>query len=1757
MQHRGRLTRAIMWCVALAFLVAPCTTATALTVDDGTVELLTEQVQESQTDSNVNVTLDETSNQSDESDGASDDAHNDDDVIDDSVSNDDAASDDNTGGVVADDDAADDGVAADDGNNDGAAGDVSVTVQLTTTAAHAENAGLSVALDGGSPQAMTSGDDGRTWRAVVTAPYVSDNDEQRTITVVGSHYETYTQTVKLPASSSATILLADAANGAPAGGINGLMPYGDFTADAVMNDDDAAALATAVSAGSGADGDRAMYDMTADYTVDVRDVQLFAATVAAERVQAEAEIIVPVETSNMTVSMPESTASEAGSVEAMLRDGETVTLKPASSDVISEETPVEISIDAGGVEVSDMVIAVPSDSQNKPTSGVIEVELESGVTQKIPFGQSSARAARALNTAHATIEADGTVKVDFGGQIAVKKIVIRVTGTSSTKLADIASVTFLNNMGDRIPEPEMNVPSNLVAIAGDKEFTVTWDVQTNVTGYEVRIINGGAEQIVASELPTITISSFNGKKLVNGTAYDVSVRSVNGEWSSPYSDAITVTPKASKAPSAPENVMVTGKYRALAISWKKMDDTDFYTLYYRAQGEQDFQQVDAWITGTSYMLEGLQDSVTYDVYLTGTNDVGTSPNSVTYQGTTIAKNVKVPWYKLINRTVQAKAEFKDLESHIIDVTVDNWQTGAYPDGVMDPWWVVDGDYNTVWRSASQAQFRGATVEFDQEYLIDGVAITTYLGDGWASQSGVQITTWDAEGNQRFYNSRSGQATVASVSGASNTFKASFEATKVKKIKVAFARYYSDTVTMSELAFYEHDPVEDEIEALWADDMHVTLAEGVTQGTIDTLRETVNTPEEISQEITPKSALLLAELDNAGKVLQQQGLRAQLEVDTSVSSSYDSHVGSQGLNAWQPLGIVAAEGEQLKVFVGGSNKTAGSNSELRLIATQYHAESSSWSKTVVETLKIGANEVTIPSLTSLNVEHGGALYVEYKGNNANQQYAVRVVGGTDIPVLDLHDVADDAQKQAIAEDYVAQLDEYVAGLKAAHADAHGQKHDAYDEQGCIFNSTDIVTRYMMHSVPASQVLSGLGSGSVAERASRLVDSVESADDMMTLFYQHKGLGSNLTAADIAAYGSKNALPTTRQNIRYMRMFAGAFMYAGGKHIGIEWDQTKAVVTSPGVIADANGKYESGAYFGWGIAHEVGHEINQGQYAVAEVTNNYFSQLSLAKDRDDSVRWSYQAIYNKVTSGTKGASSDVFTQLAMYWQLHLAYDNGYNYKTYDTYAEQMENLVFARVDAYARNTDKAPAPNGVKLTLDGDADNNLMRLIAAATGKDLTAFFEAWGMTPDETTKAYVSQFEAETRPIQYITDNARVYRIEGGASVAFNAGVQAELSHKDNSAQVDITITNAASAQQGMLGYEVSRNGKVVGFVPVDESGTTVFTDTIATINNRVFTYSVSAVDKTLARSETVTLDPVKISTDGSMDKSAWTASTNMTSDEDATVGDEQDPCEPAPSEAVSKIIDGDYKSVYEGALASGSKEQAQVTLSFNEVLAVTALKYRAAGSNAISDYEIQVSMDGSQWETVKTGTFKLDDDNSATVYFSKDGDDWLYTYDAGYLRLIATAQSEVSIAELDVLGATGDDIELINEGIGYLKSDLILDEQTKDAIPAGSLVFTGVYKGNPAYNAIKLYDQNGELIEGTQVIFAKVPEHGELGETADGRWVYYVEPSQLEGFTLPTSVRAELYRVDDAETLKGERLVADTLPVALPESLPQIDVETK
>ena len=1316
----------------------------------------------------------------------------------------------------------------------------------------------------------------------------------------------------------------------------------------------------------------------------------------------------------------------------------------------------------------------------------------------------------------------------------------------------------------------MDIPTNLAVETGSEEFTLTWDACKNVTGYEVLIEHNGEQDTYTVKNNSLKVTSFNEKKLVNKEQYTAKVQSVNGTWKSGYSESVTAVPKADKKPDAPENVKAVGKYKSVEVSWKNMKNTEFYNLFYREKGQEEYTKIEN-ITTNSYTISELKENVKYEIYLTGVNELGESDPSLTSTAqTTDLEPAVMPKYKQINTSEEGQ-----VSSHIVSATRGR---GEMKDSPLDlegktAWGTVDNNpashfYMADWDDGGEyTDFnnKGFTFEFDQPYTMDTIGFQEVTAQGNFTR--ISLKYWDENGSEHVVDKNN--LKIEARTDKNNKryyFIRIAEPIQAKKISFGIGRDYSGlrVITVSEISFYNYDSLEDDIMGLYEDELHTVLKGSVTEQTIQDLRNRLQTKDEASGEYHPDKDRLEKELDNAEDILNNQ-LSEPILVHNTITTR-DTDRGFSGLNAWQPLGITAA-GEEITLFVGHNTMGTGSNTNLQLVATQYHAESGSVSK-VVTTLKTGRNDVTIPKIWSTDEESGGALYIQYTGNNANDRYSVRVNGGVEVPTLDLYGVTDAQERQQRAEQYVEALKGYVEKMEAVHKKVHENSGNEsveyeYSKENCILGATDILLDKMLFSLPAQQVLSGCEGN-----AQKLLDSMDAMEGMMNLFYQHKGL--NQTAPD-----EKDRFPQRHLNIRYQRMFAGAFMYAAGDHIGIGWNETAGMMTGVPVQSD-NGKYVSGRYFGWGIAHEIGHNINQSAYAYAEVTNNYFAVLAQAKDTNDSVRFEYPKVYEKVTSGTTGKSEDVFTQLGMYWQLHLAYDSGYNFKTYDNYEEQLNNLFFARVDTYARNTAKAPAPQGIALTLSGDRDQDFMRLACAAAQKNILEFFERWGMIPNDETRSYAGQFETETRAIYYVNDDSRVYRLENsGSSLGSLGDVEAVGDdttvsvNKDTANQVDFTLTSKTIPEEDVLGYEITRTmisggqveKEVVGFTTENQ-----FSDHVTTVNNRVITYEVTVVDKYLNRSAAKTLTPVKIEHDGSLDKEFWTTTTkNMEAvhTEDPGEADEDTPCAPQQEAPILKAVDNKTDTTYTGIAG----DEAEVLMQFNRKQIISGLKYTVNEGTAIKDYSIYVHGDNDEWTEVVKGSF--DDKKVQTVYFENVDGKYVGTYSTDAVKLVIHNQkdTEISISELDVLGVTGDNVDFRSaqdgtSAIGRLASDYQYGETEADKIPAGSIVFVGSYKGNPAYNVVLLYDQDGNIVGGTntdgslkaqQIILADVPETGNIQDVSDGTWIYWIDPqdsAQLAG----KQVRAELYRVNDAQTNEGQRLVSDSLYVEVPQEMPEIEL---
>lgn len=1667
-----------------------------------------------------------------------------------------------------------------------------------------------------------------------------------------SAFAPYEQAIELQASSCAEIALIDSvASPDVSGSSRGVMLYGDFDGSGTIDRDDAHAIVSAFDQQSSA------MDLFGSGSVGLEDVQYFATFFLpgeGDDVNAASRVVQKVDPTHMLVSA-ESTSLDnvdvTGDLGSLLvNDGQSVTLAPSKDangeDVaISTENPIRLIFETNNAPMEGLTLRSPVDSEGMPRSGIVLVEQTDGQSIEIPFGedyvppepeeapdaegdQAEANAAgegqaddalsellgieeayAASGKRDAEVDVDnGLIVVDFGTRIAIKKITIRITATSSNKLAEIAQVEFLNDMEERIAPPDLNIPRSLSAVPGKKQFRVNWSAETNVTGYEVKVEQGGKSATFSTVLPTLEVSQFNGGKLQNETEYRVSVRSVNGDWRSPWSESIGVTPKATSVPARPTGVVATGGYGEVSLRWNSAEDAQSYVVYYRKAGTSDgYTQLTT--TATSMQLTPLDLNTAFQGYIVAVNDLGNSPASATWNAsTTGAASVKVPYYNLINRTAQTG---KIDDSHITDVVCGEYRNGQlvrdYNDyeksPSFEPRQVVDGNYDTFYYCKNRSSYpEGPTVTFDQAYEIRNIAVTTNLGTGYAN--GIlefRVIVTDENGKVTQHDTKS---FAAAGSAAPNTVMVTLpEPTMAKSVQVGFMKYnYDDHATISELAFYKADRIQYDLDALWQEGQPLTaLKDDVTQDVLTDLAQRIEwrDPDSATEanpqgEQHPNYRLLKQEIEYAQDIFDHKdALTNTVYVNPGIDPATNGYVG--GLSGLQPLGVVASQDDELSIYVGRDGMSVGSNTALRLIIAPYGAPASSVTKQVVATLKAGVNQVKIDLTgvpSTVSGERGGSLYVQYISSNKGQSYTVRTFGGRVIPMLDLYGVTDKAERLKRCEAYIEHLEGHVAKLQEMH-DADEHKNGAgdaaeYQLRGCVDNATEIGTDNFLFSLPAERILTGIrgGEGTLAEKLERRLASDE---DMMELFYQHKGFDTTGTmgSADTAVYGAKNGAPAGRQNVRYMDMSGGVFMYAAGNHVGIQYNEGANPVGIDGPVYDeATGLGTSGQYLGWGLRHELGHEINQGCYTYAETTNNYYSQLGGAvNETDEGLRWGdYQKVYDRVTSGLKGAASGG-TGIAMYWQLHLAYDDGYNYKTYDSYDQQMANLVFARIDAYARNPQAAPkaAQNGFTFTLAGaDKDNALMRLACAATQKNLLSFFEAWGLTPDGTTLAYAQQWPVEERAIQYISDAVRKDgRLSNMGSVADKVAVKGEGSYKLGTSAVTVNLSNdpkdgiieafTGSNQGRFLGYEVSRNGVPVGFVKAGEDGTAQFTDTIATINNRAFTYTVRGVDKLLNYTEpvTVTFDgnsQVKVSHDGNIDKSGWSVSGNAYEESEDQSTTEEMPCEPAESTAADKMIDGDASTVFNGTKQAGASGNAQMTVNFGGTYAVCAVKF-ANGYDDLRGYTLETSLDGSHWTTVNKGE-SVTEGGVTKVFFGNPADAsdiQMHTVDAGYLRLTAP-DADVSIAELDVLGPTGDNVEfLFNQGadgndlaVGRLKSDYVVSEADGEVVPADSTVIIGSFKGNAAYNAVKLYDQNGKLLPGAFLFFQDVAPNANIGETADGRWVYFITPAMREevGWVRPTAVRAELYRVDDALTLEGERLVADTMWATVPEVLTGIEIKS-
>ncbi|MGL4373451.1 MAG: fibronectin type III domain-containing protein, partial [Turicibacter sp.] len=281
---------------------------------------------------------------------------------------------------------------------------------------------------------------------------------------------------------------------------------------------------------------------------------------------------------------------------------------------------------------------------------------------------------------------------------------------------------------------------------------------------------------------------------------------------------------------------------------------------------------------------------------------------------------------------------------------------------------------------------------------------------------------------------------------------------------------------------------------------------------------------------------------------------------------------------------------------------------------------------------------------------------------------------------------------------------------------------------------------------------------------------------------------------------------------------------------------------------------------------------------------------------------------------------------------------------------------------------------------------------------------------------------------------------------------------------------------------------------------------------------------------------------------------------------------------------GEFNSAIHDSLMN-PKYDPFIIMDLNSVKSVIGLKYTAPtesgffrkkmASSAIKQFKIEVSQDGSTWTTVNTGTFKLDPKKpTEMIYFGQDGvlaGSQLNTYDVQFVKLTALKASVIGVAELELVGPPGDNIEIgvstddvhYENGLGLLAEDYVYqpddldtpDVNEEQKIPKGSVVITGEYRGNPAFNVPLVLNEDELHIadEYHGILLAQLPSEGQLEEITEGTWIYWVEPEFVDQFMQNKLIFAELYRTDSADlSTGGQRFTSDTFNHEVPEVLPSI-----
>lgn len=632
---------------------------------------------------------------------------------------------------------------------------------------------------------------------------------------------------------------------------------------------------------------------------------------------------------------------------------------------------------------------------------------------------------------------------------------------------------------------------------------------------------------------------------------------------------------------------------------------------------------------------------------------------------------------------------------------------------------IDGNVNTYWEtnSSNTATFSNEVeVEFIEPVTLNRVVYGARPSDRKGFAEEFEIYASQTSKGDTYELVATGKHNMVA-----GLVEAKFEPTTFKRVKFKFKKSNQNWATLSELAFYKEDTVNDKMAKLFTD------------GTMNTVSPEFNSIELIhALEEEAKSHPLYTtyqeNIELAKKVIKGEVVTEGRIIVAEQHGNMVKHANENlkiGLgNNLQPTGLAAQPGDEIIVYVD-----AVANGPLpRLSFTQQEGAWNSWRRDV--SLNVGKNVITVPAIPKTSaynkaVTPGGTIYIDnpYTAEQQGKAPTLRFEGVERIPFATKSTNIDEFKQFLI--DYKKKLDEDKA------------KHPKVEDRE-VLDIVEVVSDHLFWTGTATGAYK-----TYIENGYSPLQTIESYNRLMDELFKYNGLDG---------HNEKNDPKLIRENVRLAQPYA--YMYAAGDHIGTLDDVVSDILVP---IEEKGGS--------WGVIHEIGHRMDIGVRTYGEVTNNMLPQYmsGFYGKIDERIPYESNIYKNVLKENTKDYNDQgLFEKLAVYWQLEM-YSPGYWGKLNSLYRERNVSL---------KDGEQSKQQYLVEFSSD-------------ALGLDLSEHFARHGFVVTDETKEKTSKYPKPDKKIWYLNNSAFDYKGNGLKGKEVNVSFAANQAAKTNTLNLSI------------------------------------------------------------------------------------------------------------------------------------------------------------------------------------------------------------------------------------------------------------------------------------------------------------------------------------------------------------------------------------